>query len=146
MSAAKKSTKGFSPEERAAMRERIREMKAQANRAEAEKDLRTKIAEMPPSDRAMAERLDRIMKATAPGLFARTWYGMPAYAKGDDIVCYFRPAEKFKTRYATFGFSDEAKLDEGHMWATDFALTELNAAEEARIVELVKRAVGPLPD
>jgi uncharacterized protein YdhG (YjbR/CyaY superfamily) len=146
MSAAKKSTKGFSAEERAAMRERVREMKAQASRADAEEDLRTKIGEMQPSDRAMAERLHRIMKAHAPGLAGRTWYGMPAYADGDEIVCYFRPAEKFKTRYATLGFSDHANLDEGRMWPTDFALTELTTAEEARIVELVKRAMGRARD
>jgi hypothetical protein len=139
---AKKSTSGFTAEERAAMRERVRELKAQATKAEGEKDVLAKIAEMQPSDRAMAQRIHAILKANAPGLSAKTWYGMPAYAKGDDIVCFFRCAEKFKTRYATLGFSDEAHLDEGHMWPTDFALTELTAADEARIVALVKKAVG----
>jgi hypothetical protein len=127
------------------MRERVRELKARASKAEDEQEVLAKIAEMAPPDRRMAERLHAILKANAPTLASKTWYGMPAYAKEDRIVCYFRPAEKFKTRYATLGFSDEANLDEGRMWPTDFALTELAGPEEARIVALVKRAVGTPP-
>jgi uncharacterized protein YdhG (YjbR/CyaY superfamily) len=137
-----KSGSVFSPEERAAMREAIRERKAQATRAEGERDVLAKIAEMGPPDRAIAQRLHAIVKSTAPDLAPRTWYGMPAYSKGEQILCYFRPAEKFKTRYATFGFSDESALDEGHMWPTDFALTELTDVEEKRIVALLRRAVS----
>jgi uncharacterized protein YdhG (YjbR/CyaY superfamily) len=134
----------FSKEERAAMREAVRERRARprAGTADGEHDVREKIAAMQQSDRVMAERLHAIIKAHAPDLSPRTWYGMPAYSKGDRVVCFFRPAEKFKTRYATFGFSDEANLDDGHMWPTDFALTELNATEEARIVALLKQAVS----
>ncbi len=139
---AQKSAAGFTKEERAAMRERARELKALASKADGERDVLAKIAEMQPADRVMAERLHAIMKATAPALSAKTWYGMPAYAKADQIVCFFRPAEKFKTRYATLGFSDEANLDDGHMWPTDFALKDLTPAEEARIATLVKRAVA----
>jgi len=124
------------------MTERVREMKAQAERASGEADVLAKIAEMDPSSRAMAEKIHAIMKTHAPTLASRTWYGMPAYSRGESVVCFFRPAEKFKTRYSTLGFSDEAKLDAGHMWPTDFALTALTAAEEARIVALVKQAVG----
>ena len=123
------------------MRERVKELRAQANQAEAERGVLAKIAEMQPSDRAMAERVHSLVRTHAPALSARTWYGMPAYAKGDDIVCFFRCAEKFKTRYATLGFSDSAHLDDGHMWPTDFALTQINASEEARIVALLKKAL-----
>ncbi|MGA8303153.1 MAG: hypothetical protein WA691_07285 [Thermoplasmata archaeon] len=139
---AQKAASGFTAEERAAMRERVKELKAQQSRIDGEREVRAKIAEMQPSDRVMAERIHAIIKARAPDLSPRTWYGMPAYAKGDQVFCFFRPAEKFKTRYATLGFSDASNLDEGHMWATDFALTELTAADEARIAALVKRAVG----
>jgi uncharacterized protein YdhG (YjbR/CyaY superfamily) len=141
---ARASVKGFTEEERAAMRERARELKARsrADKSDGEADLRAKIAEMPASDRVMAERLHAIIKANAPTLSPRTWYGMPAYAKDDQVVCFFRSAQKFRTRYATLGFSDEAKLDEGHMWPTDFALTELAATEEARIVALLRRALS----
>jgi len=139
---------GFTDEERAAMRERARELKAAARRGPAEKqangerEVLAKIAEMPESDRAMAERLHALIKASAPALTPRTWYGMPAYAKDGKVVCFFQSAQKFKTRYATLGFSDTASLDEGHMWPTAFALKELTAAEEARIGALVKRAVS----
>jgi uncharacterized protein YdhG (YjbR/CyaY superfamily) len=133
---------GFSAEERAAMRERARELKARASKADAELEVLAKIAEMEPSDRVMAKRIHAIVKLNAPALSPRTWYGMPAYSKDDQVVCFFRPAQKFKTRYATIGFSDEAKIDEGHMWPTDFALTALTAAEEERIAALVKKAVS----
>jgi hypothetical protein len=139
---AKRSGSGFTAEERAAMRERVRELKSRASKEEGEREVLSKIAEMQDSDRAMAERIHAIIQANAPGLSAKTWYGMPAYAKDDQVVCFFRCAEKFGTRYATLGFSDEAKLDEGHMWPTDFALTKLTATDEARIVALVKRAVS----
>ncbi len=139
---AKKSSKGFTAEEKAAMRERAKELKASASRAEGERDVLTKIAAMKAPDRVMAERLHAIIKASAPALVPRTWYGMPAYAKDDQVVCFFRDAQKFKSRYATLGFSDEANLDEGNMWPTDFALKEMTAAEEARIAALVKRAVS----
>ncbi len=124
------------------MRERARELKALASKADGERVVLAKIAEMQPTDRVMAERLHAIIKAGAPALSPRTWYGMPAYAREDQIVCFFRPAEKFKTRYATLGFSDEANLDEGHMWPTDFALKELTAPEEARIAALLRKAVS----
>ncbi len=136
------STKGFTAEERAAMKERVRELRASAAKADGEADVLAKIAEMPPADRAMAERLHALVKATAPQLVPRTWYGMPAYTKDDKVVCFFRSAQKFKTRYATLGFSDKANLDEGAMWPTDFALTKLTGAEEAKIRALVKKAVG----
>jgi uncharacterized protein YdhG (YjbR/CyaY superfamily) len=143
---AKKTTgrasKTFTAEERAAMRERAKELKAEAGKAEGERDVLEKIAEMQESDRAIAERLHAIVRATAPQLSPRTWYGMPAYAKDDKVVCFFRSSQKFKTRYATFGFSDKAHLDDGAMWPTDFALKELTAAEEARITALVKTAVA----
>lgn len=140
--AAKKSD-AFTAEEKAAMKERARELKAQKNKADGESDLLAKIAEMPESDRVMAERLHAIMKANAPTLSPKTWYGMPAYANQDGkIVCFFQSAEKFGARYATLGFNDAATLDEGAMWATSFALKELNATEEAQIVALVKKAVG----
>ena len=142
-----KKSEGFTNEERAAMRERAKELKAEARankkRAEGESNLLAKIAEMQEPDRAMAERLHAIVKANAPALWPKTWYGMPAYANKDGkVVCYFQSAEKFDARYATLGFSDEANLDEGAMWPTSFALRELTAAEEARIGALVKRAAG----
>ena len=139
--ASAKST-GFTAEERAAMKERAQELKAEARRADGEKALLAKTAEMPEPDRAMAVRLHAIIKASAPALSPRTWYGMPAYAKDGKVVCFFQSAQKFKTRYATFGFSDKANLDEGAMWPTAFALTELTAADEARIAALVKKAVS----
>jgi len=141
-----KVVKGFTDEERAAMKERAQELKAEAHRgsrakkAGGESDLLAKIAEMPKPDRAMAERLHAIIKASAPALSARTWYGMPAYAKDGDVVCFFQSAHKFKMRYATFGFSDKAHLDEGAMWPVAFALKHLTATEEARIDALVKKA------
>ena len=138
-----KMSEGFTAEERAAMRERSREQKAEARRADGESDVLAKIAEMPEADRAMAERLHEIVKASAPALSPKTWYGMPAYAKEGKVVCFFQSAKKFNSRYATLGFSDEANLDEeGSMWPTSFALKELSATEEARIGELVKRAVS----
>ena len=137
-----KKSEGFTAEERAAMRERAQELKAQAQRADGERAVLTKIAEMPETDRAMAERLHEIVKASAPELSPKTWYGMPAYAKEGKVVCFFQSAEKFNARYATFGFSDKANLDEGAMWPTSFALKELTAAAEARIGALVKRAAG----
>jgi uncharacterized protein YdhG (YjbR/CyaY superfamily) len=136
--ATNKKSKGFTAEERAAMRERAQELKAEAT----ESDVLAKIAEMPEPDRIMGERLHAIIKSSAPDLSPKTWYGMPAYAKGGKVVCYFTPASKFKSRYATFGFNDEANLDEGAMWPTSFALKELNAAEEAKIGALVKKAVS----
>jgi uncharacterized protein YdhG (YjbR/CyaY superfamily) len=140
MSAQK--SQGFTAEERAAMRERAKELKAQASREEAEKAVLAKIAEMPEPDRAMAERLHEIVTTTAPNLSPRTWYGMPAYANQDGkIVCYFTPASKFKERYATFGFNADANLDEGDMWATSFALQKLTPAAEKKVVALVKKAV-----
>ena len=141
-----KKSEGFTAEERAAMRERAKELKAEARankkKAEGESDLLAKIAEMPQPDRAMAERLHEIVKASAPALSPKTWYGMPAYAKDGKVVCFFQSAQKFKSRYATFGFSDKANLDEGAMWPTSYALKELGAAAEARIGALVKRAAG----
>jgi len=144
---AKKESAGFTAEERAAMKERARELKAEErankNRAAGESAVLQKIAEMGEPDRAMAGRLHEIVTASAPGLSPKTWYGMPAYADEDGkVVCFFQGAEKFGTRYATFSFSDKANLDEGVMWPTSFALKELGAAEEAKIGELVKRAVG----
>ena len=137
-----KKSKGFTDEERAAMKERAREQKAEAQKADGERAVLAKIAEMQEPDRAMAERLHEIVKAAAPDLSPKTWYGMPAYAKGGKVVCFFQSAQKFDTRYATFSFSDKANLDEGAMWPTSFALKELGAAEEARIGELVKKAVS----
>jgi uncharacterized protein YdhG (YjbR/CyaY superfamily) len=136
---AKKSA-GFTAEERAAMRERRRELKT-AGKGDGEADVLAKIAEMSPPDRAMAERIHAVVKAAAPDLSPKTWYGMPAYAKDGKVVCFFQSAEKFKSRYATFGFSDTANLDKGALWPVAFALKELTAAEEAKIVSLVKRAV-----
>jgi len=141
-----KQSKGFTDEERAAMKERAQELKAEArankDKAEGESAVLAKIAEMPEPDRAMAERLHAIIKASAPALASKTWYGMPAYAKDGKIVCFFQSAAKFNTRYATFGFNDAAKLDDGNLWPVAFALKELTAAEEARISALVKKAVS----
>ena len=138
-----KKSKGFSADEKAAMKERAKELKAAANKEEAEKDVIAKIAEMPESDRVMAERIHAIIKASAPDLSPKTWYGMPAYANKDGkVVCFFTAADKFKSRYATFGFNEDANLDEGHMWPTAYALTKLTAAEEAKIAALVKKAVS----
>jgi len=137
-----KKSRGFTADERAAMKERAQELKAEARKADGESALLAKVAEMPEPDRAMAERLHAIVKASGPALSPKTWYGMPAYAKDGKVVCYFQSAHKFKSRYATFGFSDEANLDEGAMWPTSFALKELTAAEEARIGALVKKAVS----
>jgi uncharacterized protein YdhG (YjbR/CyaY superfamily) len=134
------ASKGFTDEERAAMRERAKELKA--GKADGESDVLAKIAEMPDSDRAMAERLHVLIKASAPDLVPRTWYGMPAYAKDGKVVCFFQSAQKFKSRYATLGFSDAANLDEGAMWPTSFALKRLTAAEAKRIRALVKKAVS----
>jgi len=145
MAGSKKST-GFTAEERAAMKERAAELKAEAraekDRAAGESDVLAKIAEMRGSDRAMAKRLHEIVRASAPSLSPKTWYGMPAYAKNGKVVCFFQAAQKFKTRYATLGFSDKANLDKGAMWPTAFALKELTAAEEAKIRTLVKKAAG----
>ncbi|HEX7737067.1 MAG TPA: DUF1801 domain-containing protein [Ktedonobacteraceae bacterium] len=144
--AINKQSKGFADEERAAMKERAKELKAEArankNKAEGESEVLAKIAELPEPERAMARRLHEIIKASAPVLSPKTWYGMPAYARDGKIVCFFQSAQKFNTRYATLGFSDTANLDEGAMWPTSFALTELTAAEEARISALVKKAVS----
>jgi uncharacterized protein YdhG (YjbR/CyaY superfamily) len=142
--AERKPAKGFTDEERAAMRERAQEVKrgSRASKADGESDVLEKIAEMQDADRAMAERLHSLIKTTAPDLSPRTWYGMPAYAKDGKIVCFFQPAQKFKSRYATFGFSDKANLDDGAMWPTSFALTELTAADEKRIGALVRKAVS----
>ena len=137
-----KTSKGFTDEERAAMKERAQELKAAAKKADGESAVLAKIAEMPEPDRAMAERLHAIIKASAPALSPKTWYGMPAYAKDGKVVCFFQSAQKFNTRYATFGFSDAANLDEGALWPIAFALKELTAAEEARIGALVKKAVS----
>jgi len=139
---ARKSAAGFSAEERAAMKERARELKAAESGADGEQEVLVKIAEMPEADRAMAERLHAIVKACAPELSPRTWYGMPAYAKEGKVVCFFQSGQKFKSRYATLGFSDTAKLDDGSMWPTSFALEQLTSAEEARIVALLKQALS----
>jgi uncharacterized protein YdhG (YjbR/CyaY superfamily) len=135
-------SKGFTDEERAAMKERARELKAEAAKADGESAVLAKIAEMRGRDRAMAKRLHAIVKASAPDLSPKTWYGMPAYARDGKVVCFFQSAEKFKARYATLGFSDEANLDKGAMWPTSFALKELTAAEEAKIGALLKKAVS----
>src|SRR5579885_163223 len=143
-----KASKGFTDEERAAMRERAQELKAavargpRAGKADGESAVLAKIAEMPEPDRAMAERLHAIIKASAPALSPRTWYGMPAYAKDGNVVCFFQSAQKFKSRYATLGFSDKSNLDDGNMWPCAFALKEITPAEEARIRALVKKAVS----
>jgi uncharacterized protein YdhG (YjbR/CyaY superfamily) len=144
--ASKKKSKGFTDEERAAMKERAQELKAEAraskDRAAGERAVLAKIAEMQGPDRAMAERVHAIVEASAPALSPKTWYGMPAYAKDGKVICFFQSAQKFKSRYATFGFSDDANLDDGDMWPTSFALKELTAAEEAKIGALVKKAVS----
>jgi uncharacterized protein YdhG (YjbR/CyaY superfamily) len=142
-----KESKGFTDEERAAMKEHAQELKAErrgprADKEDGESAVLAKIAEMPDPDHTMAKRLHAIIKASAPALSPKTWYGMPAYAKDGKVVCFFQSAQKFKTRYATFGFQHEAKLDEGGMWPVAFALVELTAAEEARIGALVKKAVS----
>ena len=144
--AVDKQSKGFTDEERAAMKERAKELKAEArankDRGEGERDVLAKIAEMQGPDRAMAKRLHAIIKASAPDLWPKTWYGMPAYAKDGKIVCFFTPASKFNSRYATFGFNDDANLDDGAMWPTSFALKKLTPAEEKKISALVKKAVS----
>jgi uncharacterized protein YdhG (YjbR/CyaY superfamily) len=140
------SSKVWTDEEKAAMQEHAKEMKAAARRgkdkADGERDVLAKIAEMPTSDRAMAERIHAVVKDSAPDLTPKTWYGMPAYAQDGKVVCFFTPADKFKSRYATFGFNDDANLDEGTMWPTSWALTKLTAADEAKIGALVKKAVS----
>jgi uncharacterized protein YdhG (YjbR/CyaY superfamily) len=147
-SAIDKTSKGFTDEERAAMREHAKEVRAEgsrgprADKADGESDVLAQIAAMSGTDRVLAERVHAIVKASAPALAPRTWYGMPAYAKDGKVVCFFQSASKFKTRYATFGFQHEAKLDEGAMWPVAFALTGLTAAEEAKIAALVKKAVS----
>jgi uncharacterized protein YdhG (YjbR/CyaY superfamily) len=141
-----KSNKGFTAEERAAMKERAKEMKAEEragkDRAAGEQDLLSKIAEMPESDRVIAERIHAIVSSAAPELMPKTWYGMPAYARDGKVVCFFQPASKFGARYGTFGFNDSANLDDGEMWATSFAIKALNADDAARITALVKKAVS----
>jgi uncharacterized protein YdhG (YjbR/CyaY superfamily) len=136
---------GFTAEERAAMKERAKEMKAEAKaektRADGERDVLEKIAEMPPADRRLAERIHALVAANAPDLMPRTWYGMPAYAKGGKVVCFFQSADKFGARYATFGFNDAASIDAGTMWPTSFALTDLSAADEQKLATLLKKAV-----
>ena len=149
---AKKSTKTtarrtsgsgrFTAEERAAMKERAKELKAAQNREQGEKAVLEKIAEMPPSDRTMAERIHAIVTKTAPDLMPRTWYGMPAYTRDEKVVCFYKSADKFKSRYATFGFDEAANLDEGTMWVTSFALTKLTPADERKITALVKKAAS----
>jgi uncharacterized protein YdhG (YjbR/CyaY superfamily) len=141
-----KTAKRFTADERSAMQQRAKELKAEskagAEREDGLRDLLAKIAEMPESDRVMAERVHAIVTATAPQLMAKTWYGMPAYAKDGKLVCFFKSADKFKTRYATFGFEETANVDEGSMWPTSYALTKLTPADEARIAALVKKAVS----
>ncbi len=137
-----KASKGFTAEERAAMRERAKELKAEAKKVDGESAVLAKIAEMPEEDRTLAERIHAIVRANAPVLSPKLWYGMPAYAKDGKVVCFFQDARKFNTRYSTLGFSDEANLDEGNMWPASFALKKLTAADEARIAALVKKAVS----
>ena len=139
---AAKASEGFTAEERAAMKERAREMKSASSRAEGESECIAKIAEMAEPDRSLAERVHAIVMASAPGLSPRTWYGMPAYARDSKVICFFQAASKFKVRYATFGFQPDAKVDDGSMWPVAYALTELTAADEARIGALVKKAVS----
>jgi len=138
---------GFTADEKLAMKERVKELKAASRRGkddaeEGERDVLAKIAEMAEPDRSMAKRIHELVKSAAPGLTSRTWYGMPAYAKDGDVICFFQNAGKFKARYSTFGFSDKAKLDEGTMWPNGFAITKLTPADESRIIALVKKAVG----
>ena len=141
--AGPKANKVFSDDERAAMADHAAEMKARkGGKADGEADVLAKIAEMTDNDKKLAERIHAIVKAAAPGLSPKTWYGMPAYARNDKVVCFFQPGKKFKTRYSTLGFSDEAKLDDGNMWPSSFALTKLTAADEATITALVKKAAG----
>ena len=140
--ATKKRYAGFTDEEKAAMQNRVQEMKMAKSKAEGESELLAKIAEMPESDRALAKRLHAVIGASAPALSPTTWYGMPAYTKDGKVVCFFQSGQKFKTRYATLGFSDRANLDEGNMWPNAYALTKLTAADEARIAALVKKAVS----
>jgi uncharacterized protein YdhG (YjbR/CyaY superfamily) len=140
--ASDKTTKRFTDEERAAMKDRLQELKAEAKKADAEEAVLAKIEEMPEPDRTMGERIHAVIKANAPALSPKLWYGMPAYAKDGKVVCFFQAAQKFNSRYATFGFNDDANLDEGAMWPTAFALKEVTAAEEATIGALVKRAVS----
>jgi hypothetical protein len=142
VTATKKKAEGFSAEERAAAKERVKEIQAAADEADGESAVLAKIAEMADPDRTIAKRLHAVIKASAPALSAKTWYGMPAYAKDGKTVCFFQPARKFKTRYATLGFNDPARLDEGTMWPVAFALTKLTAADEARVAALVKKAVS----
>ena len=141
-----KKSQGFTAEEQAAMKERAKELKAEArakeNREQGERDVLEKIAEMSEPDRTMATRLHAIIKATAPALSPRTWYGMPAYARDGKVICFFQSGQKFKTRYATLGFSDNANIDEGVMWPTSYALKELTPTEEARVIALLKKAVS----
>ena len=143
---AEKGNKGFTADEKAAMRERAKELKAEskanATRAEGERDLLAKIAEMPAADRVMAERIHKLVTAAAPQLAPKTWYGMPAYTRDGKIVCFFKAASKFETRYATFGFEETAKLDDGAMWATSWAITKLTPADEAKLAALVKQAAS----
>ena len=139
--AERKTSKGFTAEERAAMRERAKELKAAKGKADGESDVLAKIAEMPKADRVVAERIHAIVAAIAPDLSPKTWYGMPAYARDGKIVCFFKSADKFKTRYATFGFEETATLDDGAMWPTSYALTKLTPADEKKIAALVKKAV-----
>jgi uncharacterized protein YdhG (YjbR/CyaY superfamily) len=139
---AKKSAEAFTDEERAAIKERVRETKAAANKMDGESAVLEKIAEMREPDRALGKRLHAVIKASAPSLSPTLWYGMPAYAKDGKMICFFQPAQKFKTRYATLGFSDKAHLDEGAIWPNAFAVTKLTAADEARVGALVKRAVS----
>lgn len=140
--ASGRASRGFTDEERAAMRERVKELKSSGDNGDNERTVLEKIAAMAPPDRALGERIHALIKANAPELSPRLWYGMPAYAKDGSVVCHFQDARKFKTRYATIGFSDKAKLDEGHVWPVAFALKELTAADEARIVALLKKAMG----
>jgi hypothetical protein len=142
ITAKKKRYEGFTDEERAAMMDRVQEQKVRAVKADEESAVLAKIAELPEPDRGMAKRIHAVIKASAPALSPKLWYGMPAYAKDGKIVCFYQSAQKFKTRYATFGFSDAAKLDEGNMWPNAFALTKLTAVDEARIGALVKKAVS----
>lgn len=135
-------SKSFTPEERAAMRERAKELKAAANRAQGEEALLAAIAKMPEPDRAIGKRLHELVTATVPDLFPKTWYGMPAYTKDDKVVCFFQSADKFKSRYATLGFNDTANLDQGDMWPTSFALRKMTPAVEEKVVRLVKKAVS----
>jgi hypothetical protein len=139
---SKRRSTGFTDEERTAMKDRVKEMKAASEKADEESAVLAKIAEMTPSDRAMGKRLHAVIKDSAPALSPRLWYGMPAYAKDGNVLCFFQSAQKFKTRYATLGFSDKAHLDEGSMWPNAFALTKLTAEDEARIGALVKKAVA----